>query len=178
MGYTRRDAEGYRMTPDGKPLTVTLTIFTGTVWREIQTLLRKNMDAIGVRMAFRSVPVQDLFKEVAKGQFAVTIHGRSQTPNGMGYQQFYGPAPPESNESRFRSPEYDAAFRAFLLAPAPEDRMPHARRMIEIVRAYVPLIPLLIDVENAFVQPWLQGFVPSSLSAYFQYLDIDMAARR
>ena len=53
VGYDKRDAQGFRLQPDGKPLTVTLTIFTGNVWREIQTLLKKNMDAVGVRLDFR-----------------------------------------------------------------------------------------------------------------------------
>ena len=172
MGYGKRDAQGFRVTPDGKPLTVTLTIFTGNVWREIQTLLQKNMHALAVRLDFRAVPVQDLFKEAAQGKFMVDIHGRSATPNGLSYLQFYGPSPPEQNESRFRLPQYDRALEGFLRASNEADRLREARTMIAIVQLYAPLIPLLVDVENAFVQPWLQGYVPSSLAAHFQYLDI------
>jgi oligopeptide transport system substrate-binding protein len=172
MGYGKRDAQGMRLTPEGKPLTVVLTIFTGTVWREIQTLLKKNMDALGVRLDFRSVPVQDLFKEAAQGKFMVDIHGRSLTPNGLGFGQFYGPSPPEANESRFRFPQYDRAFEAFLQATTPEERGRQARTMIAILAYYAPYMPLLVDVQNAFVQPWLKGYVPSSFAAYYQYMDV------
>ncbi|MFO1323203.1 MAG: ABC transporter substrate-binding protein [Burkholderiales bacterium] len=173
FGYGKRDAQGFRLAPDGKPLTVTLTIFTGNVWREIQTLLKKNLDALGVRMEFRSVPVQDLFKETAQGKFALAIHGRSLSPDGIGFMTFYGPAPPEANESRFRHAPYDRAFEAFLRAPNETERMVAARTMSEILQAYVPVMPLLVDIQNAFVQPWLVGYYPSPFSAYFQYMDID-----
>ena len=172
MGFAKRDAQGFRMTPEGEPLTVVLTIFTGTVWREIQTLLRKNFDALGVRLDFRSVPVQDLFKEVAQGRFMLAIHGRSLTPNGLGFSQFYGPSPPQQNESRFRLTQYDRAFEAFLQAASDADRMREARTMIAILHYHAPYIPLQVDMQNAFVQPWLMGYVPSPFSAYFQYQDL------
>jgi hypothetical protein len=44
--------------------------------------------------------------------------------------------------------------------------------MTDILQSYVPVMPLLVDVQNAFVQPWLLGYYPSSFAAYFQYLDI------
>ncbi len=44
--------------------------------------------------------------------------------------------------------------------------------MIAILHYYAPFIPLLVDVQNAFVQPWLKGYVPSSFAAYCQYQDI------
>ena len=172
MGFGKRDAQGFRLAPDGKPLTVVLTIFTGTVWREIQTLLRRNLDALGVRIEFREMPPQDLFKAGAQGKFMFNIHGRSASPDGLLYLSFYGPTPPELNESRFRVPQYDRAMEAFLRADNDADRMREARTMIAIVRYYVPLMPLVVDVRNAFVQPWLQGYVPSPFAAYFQYQDL------
>lgn len=177
MGYGKRDAQGFRLAPDGKPLTVVLTIFTGTVWREIQTLLKKNMDALGVRLDFRAVPVQDLFKEVAQGKFMFAIHGRSLTPMGLGFGQFYGPNPPEGNESRFRYAPFDRAYEAFLRAPTAEDRAREARTMVAILHYYAPIMPLLVDVQNAFVQPWLKGYAPSPFGAYFQYMDIETSAK-
>jgi hypothetical protein len=50
--------------------------------------------------------------------------------------------------------------------------MREARTMIAIVNYYAPAMPLVVDVRNAFVQPWLQGYVPSAFAAYFQYQDI------
>lgn len=172
LGYDKRDAQGFRLQPDGKPLTVTLTIFTGNVWREIQTLIKKNMDTLGVRFDFRNVPVQDLFKEAAQGKFMMNIHGRSASPDGIIFSTFYGPSPPEANESRFRNAQYDEAYREFLRARNEADRQRAADTMSEVLITYAPVLPLLVDVENAFVQPWVMGYVPARVGAYWYYYDI------
>ncbi len=96
FGYNKRDAQNYRLQPDGKPLTIVITIFTGNVWREIQTLIKRDMDALGVRVDFKSTPLQDVFKEAAQGKFMMNIHGRSATPIGTIFQTFYGTQPRRS----------------------------------------------------------------------------------
>jgi hypothetical protein len=50
--------------------------------------------------------------------------------------------------------------------------------MSEIAQAYAPLIPHVAEVDNSFVQPWLQGFEPNDFTSYFKYLDIDVAAQQ
>lgn len=177
-GYGKRDAQGYRLAPNGKALTLSLLIFPGSVWREVQTLLKKNTDAIGVRMDFRSMSAQDLFKATAKGQFQIAIHGRATPPTGMGLQQLHGPDPPEINESRFRNETYDRAFERFLRTPTERERMEAARTMHAIVAAWAPMLPLMVDIENAFAQPWVQGYHRSPFGSYYQYLDIDVAKRK
>jgi ABC-type transport system substrate-binding protein len=173
FGYDKRDAQDYRLRPDGKPLTVVLTIFSdGNVWREIQTLLKRDMDALGVRLDFKSSPMQDLFKEAAQGKFMMTIHGRSATPLGTVFQTFYSTQPGEANESRFKSKEYDRAADAFFAADSDAERQKAARTMTEILQTYAPVMPMLYDVENAFVQPWLVGYYPSRVAAHWQYMDV------
>jgi ABC-type transport system substrate-binding protein len=176
-GYRGRDAQNYRRQPDGKPLTLSFTIFSGTVWREIQTLFRRNLDAVGLRVEFKVVPTQDLFKEAAQGKFQINIHGRGGGPRGLLFSMLYGPAPPENNESRFRNGQYDRAFEEFLRAPDPATRLARARTMSALTQVYVPMIPLMVDVENAFVQPWVAGYNRSPFATYYKYVDIDLARR-
>jgi ABC-type transport system substrate-binding protein len=176
-GYRGRDAQNYRRQPDGKPLTLTFTIFSGTVWREIQTLFRRNLDAVGLRVEFKVVPTQDLFKEAAQGKFQINIHGRGGGPRGLLFSMLYGPAPPENNESRFRNGQYDRAFEEFLRAPDPATRLARARTMSALTEVYAPMIPLMVDVENAFVQPWVAGYNRSPFATYYKYVDIDLARR-
>jgi len=173
FGYNKRDAQNFRLQPDGKPLTIVLTIFSdGNVWREIQTLLKRDMDALGVRIEFKSTPLQDVFKESAQGKFMINIHGRSATPLGTIFQTFYSTQPGEANESRFRSKDYDRALDAFFVADSDAARQKAASTMTEILQTYAPVMPLLYDVENAFVQPWLMGYHPSRVAAHYQYMDI------
>jgi ABC-type transport system substrate-binding protein len=176
-GYRSRDAQNYRRQPDGKPLTLSFTIFSGTVWREIQTLFRRNLDAVGLRVEFKVVPTQDLFKEAAQGKFQINIHGRGGGPRGLLFSMLYEPAPPENNESRFRNGQYDRAFEEFLRAPDPATRLARARTMSALTQVYAPMIPLMVDVENAFVQPWVAGYNRSPFATYYKYVDIDLARR-
>ncbi len=178
VGYGKRDKEGFRLAPDGKPLVLTMITFTGTVWREMQTLWKKNMDAIGVRMVFRSVPTQDLFKETAQGKYQLSVHGRSSSPTGLGLTTLYGKLPPEANDARFRFDAYDRALGQYMLAGTDAERMAAARVMHDIVAVYVPMLPLVVDVENAFVQPWVSGYNRSPFATYYKYVDIDLARKR
>ena len=79
VGFDKRDGEGYRMTPDGKPLTITMTLRTAPSTREEQTLLKKNMDAIGIRIEFKVTRFQELLKEADSGKLPAyrVRHGRS-----------------------------------------------------------------------------------------------------
>ena len=53
-----------------------------------------------------------------------------------------------------------------------------ARRMSEIARAYMPMLPAVFRLESDFVQPWVLGFSPPVFQPYWKYLDIDLARRR
>ena len=178
VGYDKRDKEGFRLAPDGKPLLLTMTTFTGTVWREMQTLWKKNMDALGVRMVFRSVPTQDLFKESAQGRYQLSVHGRSSTPMGLVFIILHSKQTPETNDARFRFEAYDRALEQYMRAPTDQERMAAARTMHDIVATYVPMLPLVVDVENAFVQPWVSGYNRSPFATYYKYVDIDLARKR
>jgi len=43
---------------------------------------------------------------------------------------------------------------------------------------WAPMLPLMVDVENAFMQPWVLGYRHSEFGPYFQYIDIDLARCR
>ncbi|HET8877236.1 MAG TPA: ABC transporter substrate-binding protein, partial [Casimicrobiaceae bacterium] len=50
FGFKDRDGDGYREAPDGKPLTIMRGTLPESWYREADTLWKKNMDAIGIRM--------------------------------------------------------------------------------------------------------------------------------
>src|SRR5437773_10310582 len=56
FGYRIFDAEGYRKAPDGRPLMLAMTLRSGAISREIQTLVKKSLDAVGLRMDFHVTP--------------------------------------------------------------------------------------------------------------------------
>ncbi|MEO8306232.1 MAG: ABC transporter substrate-binding protein [Betaproteobacteria bacterium] len=179
FGYGNRDPDGYRRAPDGKPLTLQLTLRTAAVSREVQTQWKKDMDSIGLRMTYRLTPFQDMIKDLEAGKFQLYAGGYGGIPSGYGaLSQLYGPEPSSVNTSRFKSTDYDRAMEEYVRSPRDAEQIATARRMWEVARTYVPLIPTIYRLENDFVQPWLLGFQPQMFQTYWKYLDIDLALRR
>jgi oligopeptide transport system substrate-binding protein len=81
FGY-RVGADGYRSAPDGKPLVLTLSQRTGAVSREVETLWKKSMEAVGLRIEFRVAPFQEIIKALEKGQFQMYYGGFGGSPSG------------------------------------------------------------------------------------------------
>ena len=179
FGYVALDGEGYRKTPDGKPLSVTMLLRSGAISREIQTLWKRNMDAIGLRTEFRLTPFQDTIKELEAGQFQAYFGGYGGVPSGYAeLLQFDSREPPQVNVSRFKLPEYDLLMDRFLRTADSAEQITVARRMSELALTYAPFIPAIFRLENDFVQPWLLGYVPPIFDNYWKYLDIDLARQR
>jgi oligopeptide transport system substrate-binding protein len=177
FGYAK-DADGYRKTPDGKPLTLMLTLRSGPVSREIQTLTKRDLDAVGLRIDFRLTPFQDAIKELEKGQFQMYFGGFGGSPSGWPELfQLYSKQPQRVNVSQFKLDEYDRAAEKFLRSASDAEQIAAARKMTELARTYMPQLPTIFRLENDFVQPWLLGFSPQVFSTYWKYLDIDLARR-
>jgi ABC-type transport system substrate-binding protein len=179
FGYGNRDAGGYRKGPDGKPLTVVLSLRAAAISREMQTLWKRDMDAIGIRIDFHMTPFQDFVKEVIGGKFQLAATGFGGIPTGDGILELLdGRQPPFANQSRFKSAEYDQWVDRFLRSPTTPEQVAAARHMTEMALAYMPLLPTIFRRENDFVQPWLHGFRPQVFSTYWQYMDIDLDRRK
>ena len=178
VGY-KPGGDGYRNAPDGTPLMLTLSQRSGAISREIETLFKKNMDAIGIRTSFRQAPFQDIIKELEKGQFQLYYGGFGGSPSGYPeLTQLYSKQPQRINVAQFKLPEYDRTIEHFLRSADDEEQIASARTASELARAYMPQLPAVFRLENIFVQPWLQGFAAPVFSSYWKYLDIDVARRR
>jgi ABC-type transport system substrate-binding protein len=179
FGYDKRDPDGYRRGPDGNALTLTLSLRTGAISREIQTQWKKDMDAIGLRMDYRLTPFQDLIKDLEAGKFQLYFGGYGGIPSGYAeLQQLYGKEPPAVNASRFKSAAYDRAMEEYLKSGRDADQIATARRMSEIAKTYVPIIPAIFRLQNDFVQPWIQGYRPQMFQTYWKYVDIDLVRQQ
>ena len=179
VGFDKRDADGFRKGPDGKPLTVTFTIRSGAISRETQTLLKRDMDAVGLHMEFHVTPFQDAVKEMVAGKYQMAFVGQGGVPSGYAVLiPLWGKAQSSVNLSRFRLAEYDAAFREFLRSSEPVAQIAAARKMTELAQAYMPMLPSVFRIETNYVQPWLLGFSPPIFKQYYKYLDIDLAVQR
>jgi ABC-type transport system substrate-binding protein len=174
FGFKARDAEGFRLGSDGRPLTLTMSLRSGAISREIATLWKKNMDAIGLRTDFHITPFQDMIKELEGGGFQMYFGGYGGVPFGYPVLwQVDGRQPVSVNVSRFKSPEVEKLVDAFFASGDEAGRIAAARKVYEIASTYVPLMPAIFRQENDFTQPWVQGYSAMRFTNYWKYLDID-----
>lgn len=180
FGYKDRDGDGFRETPDGKPLALVQSSLPDSLSREGDTLWLKNMTAIGLRMTINTQQFSDLLRQSKAGQLMMFNLGfRAQEPSGFSIlSTLWGKSGPDINHSRFRNADYDAAFESFLRTPDGPERVALARRMSEVVTAFVPIVLQVNPVGNAFGQPWLMGYYPSPFGFSWKYMDIDLARKK
>ena len=178
FGYKARDAEGFRSAPDGKPLTIVMTLRTGAVMRELQTLWKKNLAAVGLRTDFHVTPFQDAVKELEQGKFQSYFGGFGGSPSGYNIlSQLHSRQPRRVAITQFKNDDYDRAADAYLRSPTPAGEIAAARKMNEIAYTYMPELPVLFRLESQVAQPWVQGFAPPIFTTYWKYLDVDVARR-
>ena len=176
FGYKARDAQGFRLAPDGKPLTLTLSLRTGAISREIAILWKKNLDAIGLRSDFHLTPFQDVIKELEGGSFQMYYGGYGGVPFGYPMLlQMDDRQPVTVNVSRFKSAEVEKLVDAFFASGDEAGRIAAARQGSEIAATYLPLMPAIFRQQNDFAQPWVRGYSAMRYTNYWKYLDIDLA---
>lgn len=179
FGYKSRDAEGFRMTPDGKPLTINMTLRSGAVMREVQTLWKKNLDAVGLRTDFHVTPFQDAIKELEQGKFQSYFGGFGGSPSGYNVlSQLHSRQPRRVNITQFSNADFDRAAEDFLRSATPAAQIAAARKMNDIALTWMPEMPALFRLESDILQPWVQGYAPPIFTSYYKYLDIDLAQRK
>ena len=179
FGYDKRDPDGFRKAPDGSRLTLTLSLRTGGIMRETQTLWKKNMEAIGLRTEFNVAPFQEIIKDLEKGKYQMYQGGFGGSPSGYNIPaQLHSKQPQRVNVTQFSNADYDRAAEQFLRSRSDEEQIAAARTMTDIARTYVPELPVYFRLESNYLQPWLLGFSPPVFSSYWKYLDIDTARRK
>jgi ABC-type transport system substrate-binding protein len=180
FGFRDRDGDGIRERPDGAPLTVVRGTLPESWYREVDLLWKKNMEAIGIRMQVQQQTFAELLNLSLAGKLPMFNLGyRALAPSGYEIlQTLWGKAPHDTNRSRFRLTEYDAAYEKFLATPDGPERVALARRMSEFAAAYTPMTLHTFGIANVIVQPWLEGYAISAFGASWKYLDVDLARRK
>ncbi|MET0345765.1 MAG: ABC transporter substrate-binding protein [Casimicrobiaceae bacterium] len=180
FGFKDRDGDGYRETPEGRPLTVVRGTLPESWYREVDTLWKKSMDAIGIRMEVQQQTFAELLNLSRGGKLPMFNLGyRSLEPSGYQIlQTLWGRSPIDTNPSQFKQADYDAAYEQFLRTPAGPARTALARKMSDVSQSYMPMLLHTYGVGNVVMYPWVQGYWPSQFGFSWKYLDIDLAKRK
>jgi ABC-type transport system substrate-binding protein len=159
FGYKDRDGDGFRETPDGKPIVLKKGTTPTAADRAADELWQKNMAAIGLRTEFVVQKWPELNKMSEAGQLMIwNLAWISGIPDA---DTFYAPLYSRniglSNDARLRLAEYDKAYEAMRALPEGPERLAQYRRMNELIAAYAPWILDTYVYQNRIVQPRVRG---------------------
>ncbi|MGX4640854.1 ABC transporter substrate-binding protein [Massilia sp. SYSU DXS3249] len=179
-GYGKRDAEGFRRAPDGKPLTLTMHSEATVGGRLRDELWRKCLNAIGLRVVFRSDKKTEIIKASRLGKVTMfESNWIADFPDGDNfYQLLYGPNAGRANYARFNLPAYNERYEAARQLTDGPVRQKLYFEMNQLIHAYNPWVPLTHPVSADIRHPWLKNYKrhPVELTSW-RYLDIDVAER-
>ncbi|VXC30200.1 ABC transporter substrate-binding protein [Massilia sp. 9I] len=179
-GYTRRDQDGFRRTPDNKPLTLTMHSEATVGGRLRDELWRKCLNAIGLRVLFKSDKKTEIIKASRLGTVQMfESNWIADFPDGDNfYQLLYGPNAGRANYSRFNLPAYNERYeQARRLRDGPE-RQKLYFEMNQLIHAYNPWVPLTHVLSGDLRHPWLKNYKRHPVEfTQWRYLDVDVAQR-
>ncbi|WP_292043381.1 ABC transporter substrate-binding protein [Massilia sp. UBA6681] len=179
-GYTRRDPDGFRRTPDGRPLTLTMHSEATVGGRLRDELWRKCLNAIGLRVVFKSDKKTEIIKASRLGTVQMfESNWIADFPDGDNfYQLLYGPNAGRANYARFNLPAYNQRYeQARLLSDGPA-RQKLYFEMNQLIHAYNPWVPLTQVLSGDLRHPWLKNYKRHPVEfTTWRYLDVDVAQR-
>jgi ABC-type transport system substrate-binding protein len=179
-GYGKRDEEGFRRAPDGKPLTLTMHSEATVGGRLRDELWRKCLNSIGLRVVFKSDKKTEIIKASRLGKVTMfESNWIADFPDGDNfYQLLYGPNAGRANYARFNLPAYNTRYeQARLLTDGPARQRLYFE-MNQLIHAYNPWVPLTHAVSADIRHPWLKNYKrhPVEFTSW-RYLDVDVAQR-
>jgi ABC-type transport system substrate-binding protein len=171
--------DGFRKQPDGKPLTLVMHSESSTVGRLRDELWRKNLNAIGLKVVFKSDKKTEIIKASRLGSVMMfETNWVADFPDGDNfYQLLYGPNAGRANYARFNLPAYNQRYQqARLMGESPKRTLLYDE-LANIIHAYTPWVLLTHPISADLQQPWLKNYRRHPVEfTNWRYLDID--ARR
>jgi ABC-type transport system substrate-binding protein len=181
-GYVDRDGDGWRDQPDGAPLTIEYATQPDDLSRQLITQWKKNMDAIGIRMVFKTAQWPENLKASRTGKLMMWGVGWTAGPDGEGFLSLgYGPSKGQSNHARLNLPEFDRLYDLQHSLPDGPQRMEAMTKAKELLIAYMPYKAHVHRIWTDLAQPWVVGYHRNVfMREFWKYIDIDTAelARR
>jgi ABC-type transport system substrate-binding protein len=173
-GY-KKGPGGFRTLPDGKPLTLVMHTEPSMVGRLRDELWRKNLNAIGLNVTFKSDKKTEIIKASRLGTVMMfETNWVADFPDGDNfYQLLYGPNKAGPNYARFNLPAYNRRYEQTRAMGDSPERTRLYDEMAQLIHAYTPWVLLTHPIAADLQQPWLKNYRrhPVELTNW-RYLDV------
>ena len=178
-GYVDRDGDGWREQPDGTPLTIEYATQPDDLSRQLITQWKKNMDAVGLRIVFKTAKWPENLKASRAGKLMMWGVAWSAGPDGEDFLILgHGPAKGQANHARFQLAEYDRLFDAQRALPDGPERFALMTEMKKLTVAYMPYKAHVHRIWTDLAHPWVVGYHRNLFtSGFWRFVDIDTAER-
>lgn len=178
-GYTDRDGDGWRETPDGKPLIIDQASYPRLKERQRNELWKRAMDDIGIRMTFNKVEkLPDLRKQAQAGNVQMWTYGWiADYPDGENFLQlFWSKSIGGANYAMYAKPEFDALYEKIKAMPHSPARTVIYDRMVKMLWVDNPWRVNFLRQGTILIHPWVIGYIKHPFSHEpWRYLDVDPA---
>ncbi|WP_180163553.1 ABC transporter substrate-binding protein [Acinetobacter sp. YH12069] len=170
-------ADGWRTQPNGKPLTIEMTI-SGNSSRSQQLgeFWKKTLDSIKIKMTTKSMPFAEALKAEKQCQTMFKASAWiADYPDADNFMQlFYGKNINVTNNGCSKIPEYDRLYeQTQRMEPGPE-RDAIYRKMSRILEVYMPVQINYARYRSVLSQPRVIGYKKHPiLATEWMYIDID-----
>ena len=179
-GYIDRDNDGWREQPDGQALVLELHSQSDQLSRQLDEIWKKNMDALGLKVAIKVNQWPENLKTARAGKYMIWRVGSSaSTPDGQGaLERGYGPSAGKSNFARFKLEAFDKVYEKMKFVPDGPERQALFDQANRLLVAYMPMRINIHRIYTDLAFPWVVGYRrPSFWQDWWQYVDIDATRR-
>ncbi|MCY7315769.1 MAG: ABC transporter substrate-binding protein [Rubrivivax sp.] len=180
-GYVDRDGDGFRELPDGRPLLLELATQASQIDRQFNELWKKNMDAIGIRVVFKTQKWPENLKAARSGKLQMWgVASSASGGDGQGMlTRYFGPQAGNQNLSRFKHARFDELHERLSRLPDGPERLKLFDEAKRIAIAFAPYKlhchRLVADMTIAALQGYRR---PVYWNEWWMHVDVDPALRQ
>jgi ABC-type transport system substrate-binding protein len=177
-GYVDRDGDGWRDQPDGSPLVLEYATSPDQQSRSLNELWKKNMDALRIRITFRTAKWPEQLKASRAGKLMMWGVGWSAAqPDGDTFLALgYGPNKGGANHARFNLPAFNTLYERQRVLPDGPERQAAMDEAKKLMIAYMPYKVHVHRIWTDLAQPWVSGYHRNIyVREFWKYVDVDPA---
>ena len=179
-GYVDSNGDGWRDQPDGSPLVLQYATQPDQASRTLVEQWQKNMDAIGIRIEFKSAKWPENLKAASAGKLMMWGVGwTAGTPDAEDFMVLaYGPNKGQSNKARFDLPAYYAVYEKQRVLPDGPERFAAITEAKKLLVAYMPYKIHVHRIYTDLAQPWVVGYHRNTFTGQgrsWRLIDVDPA---
>ena len=168
--------DGFRTLPNGQPLALVMHSEPTMVGRLRDELWRKNLNALGIRVSFKTDKKTEIIKASRLGKVQMfETNWIADFPDGDNFfQLLWGPNSGRANYARFNLPDYNTRYEKARQLSDGAERNALYRELNQLIHAYNPWVLLIHPISADIQQPWLKNYNrhPVELTNW-RYLDIE-----